>query len=122
MRKGDLLRLNEELSKIKIGKISKESAFSLLEVKIELSGHVKKIEEARAMAAENLKPAALKEKEDDSVLQEEWNQKFIEFMNKFLSEDEEVKLSKISREDFYALARDNNFSVEQMEIVSVLIE
>lgn len=121
MRKGDLLRLNEELSKIKIGKISKESAFSLLEVKIELSGYVKKIEEARSMAAENLKPAALKEKEGDKVLQEEWNNKFIEFMNKFLSEEEEVKLPKITRDDFYELSRDNNFIIEQMEVLNCLV-
>ena len=127
MKKFEIVGLNNVLSEIKIGKVSKEAAFTLLDVKIELSKHVKEIEDVQKIAAEDLKPEALKKegaedsKDETTVaLKKKWNDKFVEFVNKRLEEEVPVKLGTISRDDIYELAKDNGLNVRQIEVLMKL--
>lgn len=56
MKRFDVIQLNNVLNGVKIGKVSKESAFALLDVKVELSKHAKEFEEARKTAAKEFSP------------------------------------------------------------------
>ena len=122
MKKGEILQLNNVLASLKIGQVSKEGAFALLETKLTLSPLVKSIEEAQASAANELKPEGLRvDGVKNAILEKEWNDKFIEFMNRYLDESIPVQLSGLSREDLYELARDNNIELAKAELLNILV-
>lgn len=122
MKKGEILQLNNVLASLKIGQVSKEGAFALLETKLTLSPLVKSIEEAQASAANELKPEGLRvDGVKNAILEKEWNDKFIEFMNRYLDESISVQLSGLSREDLYELARDNNIELAKAELLNILV-
>ena len=128
MKKFEVIQLNNVLSGIKIGKVSKDSAFALVDVKVELSGYVKEFEETRKTAAEEFKPEGLKgEGVDDAVdettknLQKKWNMKVAEYLNKRMDEEVEVKLATLPKDDVYELAKDNGLTIQDIEILMVLV-
>lgn len=122
MKKGEVLQLNSILSGLKIGKVSKEGAFALLDTKIALTPVVQKIEEARKIAAEELKPEILKKEGiRDALLEKEWNDRFVDYMDRYLSEEISVKLEKLSRADLFELVQENNLELGKIEILNVLV-
>ena len=128
MKKFEVIQLNNVLSGIKIGKVSKDSAFALVDVKVELSGYVKEFEETRKTAAEEFKPEGLKgEGVDDAVdettknLQKKWNMKVAEYLNKRMDEEVEVKLATLPKDEVYELAKDNGLTIQDIEILMVLV-
>lgn len=127
MKKYEIIALNNVLNGIKIGKVSKDAAFTLLDVKIELSKHVKEVEEVQRIAAEDLKPEALKKEgaedakdENTIALKKRWNDKYMEFVSKRMEEDVEVKIETISKDDIYELATDNSLNIQQIEVLMKL--
>lgn len=128
MKKFEVIQLNNVLSGIKIGKVSKDSAFALVDVKVELSGYVKEFEETRKTAAEEFKPEGLKgEGMDEAVdettksLQKKWNMKVAEYLNKRMDEEVEVKLATLPKDEVYELAKDNGLTIQDIEILMVLV-
>ncbi|MFR5683792.1 MAG: hypothetical protein ACLUD1_07040, partial [Clostridia bacterium] len=107
--------------------VSKDAAFTLLDVKIELSKHVEEVEEVQRIAAEDLKPEALKKEgaedakdENTIALKKRWNDKYMEFVSKRMEEDVEVKIETISKDDIYELATDNSLNIQQIEVLMKL--
>lgn len=124
LKKYEVIALNNVLSGVKIGKVSKDAAFALLDVKIELSRHVKEIEDAQKIAAEDLKPEQLKKEgaedskdEATSALKKRWNDKYMEFVGRRMEEEVEVKLKTIAKDDIYELSTDNGLNIQQIEIL-----
>jgi hypothetical protein len=60
IKREEIIILNNLLGGKKIGKLSKEGAFVIVDNKIALSKVVKEIEEAQKIASEETKPEALK--------------------------------------------------------------
>lgn len=127
LKKYEVVELNNVLSGVKIGKVSKECAFALLDVKIELTKVVKEIEEMQRTASEELKPEELKkegaeESKDEGMvaLKKRWNNKFMDFVRKRMDEEVAVKLESISRDDIYELTVDNNLNIQQIEVMMML--
>lgn len=122
VEKSRILVLNNILGEVKVGKLSKEGLYSLLDNKIELSKHVKEIQEAQKLATEELKPEALKQgAEETEELKAEWNKKYGEYIVKYLGESVEITLQKLTKDDFYNLAKENDLSVEKMEVASLIM-
>lgn len=122
VEKSRILLLNNVLGEVKVGKLSKEGLYSLLDNKIELSKHVKEIQEAQKLATEELKPEALKQgAEETEELKAEWNKKYGEYIVKYLGESVEITLQKLTKDDFYNLAKENDLSVEKMEVASLIM-
>lgn len=117
-----ILALNNILGEVKVGGLSQEGLYSLLDNKIELSKHVKEIQEAQKLAAEELKPEALKKgAEETEELKADWNKKYSEYITKYLSEEVELNLQKLTRDDFYCLVKENNLQIDKVEIVSLMM-
>lgn len=117
-----ILALNNILGEVKVGGLSQEGLYSLLDNKIELSKHVKEIQEAQKLAAEELKPEALKKgAEETEELKADWNKKYSEYITKYLSEEVELNLQKLTRDDFYCLVKENDLSIDKVEIVSLMM-
>lgn len=122
LKKGEVLRLNNVLTGLKIGKVSKEGAFALLDAKIVLTPVVRKIEEVQKLAAEDLKPEELKkEGARNDMLEKAWNEKFVEFMNRHLDEEVSVEFSCLSRNDLFELLRENNLELGKAELLNILV-
>ena len=122
VEKSRILVLNNVLGEVKVGKLSKEGLYSLLDNKIELSKHVKEIQEAQKLAVEELKPEALKQgAEETEELKAEWNKRYSEYIVKYLGESVEINFQKLTKDDFYNLVKENDLSVEKMESVSLIM-
>lgn len=122
VEKSRILVLNNILGEVKVGKLSKDGLYILLDNKIELSKHVKEIQEAQKLAAEELKPETLKQgAEETEELKAEWNKKYGEYIVKYLGESVEINLQKLNKDDFYNLVKENDLSVEKMESVSLIM-
>ena len=122
LKRFEVLNLNEVLSSNKISKLSKESAFALLDMKIELNKHVNEINEAQRLAANQLRPADLKEGEKNEILEKEWNDKFRDFAEKHLNEEIDVKLQKISKEQVLEFVKENDLSLDKINILQLIVE
>lgn len=129
MKRFDVIQLNNVLNGVKIGKVSKESAFALLDVKVELSKHAKEFEEARKTAAKEFKPKELRTEDIDETVDEvtrelhkKWNLKVAEYLNKRVDEEVEVKLATLPKDDIYELSKDNGLTLQDIEMLMVLAE
>lgn len=122
IKKGDAFRLNEVLSGVKITNLTKEGAFALLNVKIALSDPVRTIKDAQKQAIEDLKPSAIVDGVKNPALEREWDKKFSEFMDRYLDEEIEIKLSPISQDDLYELVKENSLELGKAEILNVLVK
>lgn len=122
IKKGDAFRLNEVLSGVKITNLTKEGAFALLNVKIALLEPVRTIKDAQKQAIENFKPAGIVEGVKNPALEREWDKKFTEFMDRYLDEEIEIKLSPISQDDLYELVKENSLELGKAEILNVLVK
>lgn len=113
IKKGELLQLYNTLSELKVGGVSKDGLFAILDTKIALAPVVKKIGEVSKLAAEELKSA-----DDDK---NEALEKLTEFMNRHLEEDVSLPLPHLSEDDLYAITRDNHIEVYKAEILNKLL-
>lgn len=122
LKKVEILQLNKILSEVKVGGVSNDTVFNLLTIKIELSKHVKDLEAAQRLASEELKPEGLKkEGVKDKTLEEEWNTKIMQFMDKHLSEEIPVKFPRIVKEDLAVLVKENNLMLGAYEVLNILV-
>lgn len=122
LKKVEILQLNKILSEVKVGVVSNDTVFNLLTIKIELSKHVKDLEAAQRLASEELKPEGLKkEGVKDKTLEEEWNTKMMQFMDKHLSEEIPVKFPRIVKEDLAVLVKENNLMLGAYEVLNILV-
>ena len=121
VEKSRILVLNNILGEVKVGKLSKEGVYNLLDNKIELGKHVKEIQDAQKFAADELKREAMKQGEETEELKTEWNGRYREYMVKYLSEEVEINIHALTREDFYNLVKDNDFTIDKVEIASLMV-
>ena len=122
LKKLEIVALSRMLGGKKIGKLSKEGAFALLDNKIELSKHIKAIEEAQKIAAEEYKPEELKQEGavETDELKEQWNKAYGEYMSKYMDEKLEVEIHEIGREDLLALVQENDMSIDEFEFLTII--
>lgn len=113
IKKGELLQLYNTLSELKVGGVSKDGLFAILDTKIALAPVVKKIGEVSKLAAEELKSV-----DDDK---NEALEKLTEFMNRHLEEDVSLSLPHLSKDDLYAITKDNHIEVYKAEILNKLL-
>ncbi len=115
IKKGELLQLYNTLSELKIGGVSKDGLFAILNTKIALAPVIKKIGEVSKLAAEELKSVDA-DKDDKKALE-----KLTEFMNRHLEEDVPLSLPHLSKDDLYAITKDNHIEVYKAEILNKLL-
>jgi hypothetical protein len=122
IKREEIIILNNLLGGKKIGKLSKEGAFVIVDNKIALSKVVKEIEEAQKIASEETKPEALKAEgaEETKDLKEAWNKAYGEYMTTHLGETVEVELKKLNREDYMALVQENDVTVAEAEFLMLI--
>lgn len=121
VEKSDIIKLDEVLSQVKVGKLSNEDVFKLLENKIELSKQMKEIREANELAWKELKPAELSDDMNEELktrLEEKWKMRHNEFYIKFVKEVVAINFQKISKEVLLDLVKENNISFGGMELIA----
>lgn len=118
MKRIELLNINNVISGLKIGSVSTDCACALLEIKITLSDPIKKIEEGRDKALEELRPEGYNPENEEMTTT--YRERLDKFFDKYLNEDININLGTISHEDIIALGKQNNLSIAQLEILSLL--
>ena len=122
IKREEAIVLNRLLENRKIGKISQDGAFALLDNKIALSKHVKALEEAQKIASEECKPEELKKEgaEETEELRKLWNEKYGEYMIKHMGEMVDVELKKLNREDYMLFVQSNDLSIGEAEFITII--
>lgn len=118
MKRIELLNIYNIVSGLKIGSVSIDCACTLLEIKIALSDQVKKIEEGRQTALEELRPEGFDPQDKEMI--RIYNERFTKFLDKYLNENVSIELGTISQEDIMTLGKQNNLSIAELEVLSLI--
>ena len=122
--KGVVIELGDIISKIKIGGVSKETMFDLIDFKLAINKIIEEskdrlisfMNEIRKSIDPDNETVFTKEQENDL------NKQFREYEVKILNEEIDIVPLKITKDDFFSLVKDNNFTMIQVEILNTVIQ
>lgn len=125
----EAIATNALLGEAKFNDISIEAISSLLEFKFELSKIHKDEEEYTKNVIEDIKTDEFKElsekreqlsdeaKERLEILTKELNNKISDILNKYHNQIVDIKVNKISKDDFYKFCKGNGFKITIIEFL-----
>lgn len=116
----DLLRI---ISGLKIGGMSQESMFNLIDFKLEINKIAEEMERKNTNFREELRKAINPDMNASltSEQEEDFKNKSREYWIKLLEEKIDIVPLKTRREDLFSIIKDNNLTILQVEMLKLVI-
>ena len=116
----DLLRI---ISGLKIGGMSQESMFNLIDFKLEINKIAEEMERKNTNFREELRKAINPDMNASltSDQEEDFKNKSREYWIKLLEEKIDIVPLKTRREDLFSIIKDNNLTILQVEMLKLVI-
>lgn len=116
----DLLRI---ISGLKIGGMSQESMFNLIDFKLEINKIAEEMERKNTNFREELRKAINPDMNASltSEQEEDFKNKSREYWIKLLEEEIDIVPLKTRREDLFSIIKDNNLTILQVETLKLVI-